>query len=656
MKAKFYSLMLVACLLFTSLPVEAANSSLSKAGDSVTYTAVTQEFSITEQGSYTFSVAGSKGGTYFGTADKGDIVTYTADLNIGDIVKVVSSAAPSNYTTTADAVSDDGTQYYTVNVNAGTNSVLYINGVEKVRAVGGAATTRNYGQATHTSITLNNSKGGKATFPQHVHDSCNQEDIPIAGPCKCSGIITSCTLTLMNCESSSSAYGTGGQVDDTEYWTYTNGSLNDIQSRVNNYINNLGRAYQQSSDWYYTVKVNYTCAHLPGVYRDGLAYNSVNKRTWSLPEHTCSCAICCTGYEDILCPLPQYGWITDSTLTAPAYASSGGTIQTNANNGNGYVKVTCNSIVPQISSLSLGYPNFVSKLIGTEFEFKVPYSGYYQITLAGSQGGTYNSTAVAGTKLTQKVWLDAGTVLSGSTTIVPSNTWDGSTFCVHGGSTAVLYKDGVVYAKAAAGNATTAKIAPANATTVRVYSTDDVSYKESPVHWHKGNSYTYGNCYIVYNFQGTRTRTVEGPACEGRHYHGNMYNPPSYVSWTHCCKCCSSCNHSHTSTESYTYYYSNTSGAKERSGDSFRFYSLGCGYEQGEVRPIPATSKGADYNPNGMTVSTNTGAGYFQIQLCEQGTLAYNNVRVKVPIYNSRKYNVVVNNDTVVYCKYGNLN
>ena len=108
-----------------------------------------------------------------------------------------------------------------------------------------------------------------------------------------------------------------------------------------------------------------------------------------------------------------------------------------------------------------------------------------------------------------------------------------------------------------------------------------------------------------------------------------------------------SAGHSHGSKSSRSKASDYISGRGNRCGVT----TLTCGYGNAVLKTTGSPVKPASA---GMTLqtSTNTGSGYFTIQLCEALNLYNNNALVKVPYFNNYKYNVVVVNDTVIYCKY----
>lgn len=128
---------------------------------------------------------------------------------------------------------------------------------------------------------------------------------------------------------------------------------------------------------------------------------------------------------------------------------------------------------------------------GGTFEYVIPYTGYYDISLGGSQGSAYNSNSGGkGYVLGKKVYLTKGDVIKVVIGRRPAWSQSGALLTVPGGNYSELYLNGTLQWRAAGGAATQShNIAPTGVTSVQYLSGNPTSASAVTLvpHWHTGN-------------------------------------------------------------------------------------------------------------------------------------------------------------------------
>ena len=283
---------------------------------------------------------------------------------------------------------------------------------------------------------------------------------------------------------------------------------------------------------------------------------------------------------------------------------------------------------------------------GGTSEYVIPYTGYYDISLAGSQGSAYNSNSGGkGYVLSKKVYLNKGDVIKVVIGERPSWSQNGSVLTVPGGNCSELYLNGVLQWRAGGGASEQSNnIAPTGVTSVQYLSgnpTTDTAVTLIP-HWHTGNGMsgpTHANQFptlFQYNDPGGHY------VCAG-HKHG-VLNCEAHEKYK---------EHGGASGSSRPCPICGRGMCGEGQGDSVdgwitgghgdgtttwscsggdcddmpNTWRIGCGWEHGEIRGSITTTAGTCYTiPSGVFASPSAtlsqeGNGVFACSLSPQGTI-----------------------------------
>ncbi|MCM1237606.1 MAG: hypothetical protein NC489_46680, partial [Ruminococcus flavefaciens] len=175
------------------------------------------------------------------------------------------------------------------------------------------------------------------------------------------------------------------------------------------------------------------------------------------------------------------------------------------------------------SDLPITYGNGYTMSLngGGTYEYVVPFTANYEISLAGAQGASYSNNAGGyGYTLSKTVRLKYQDVIKVVVPNRPSYSQSGSTLSVPGGQPAKLYLNDELIWTAAGGYGQISSItASSTINTVNVQSgngTEDGAWPLSlSVHHDIGSSSHGGSgtCYTIQHWKGTRTRTKR---CPGR--------------------------------------------------------------------------------------------------------------------------------------------
>lgn len=150
--------------------------------------------------------------------------------------------------------------------------------------------------------------------------------------------------------------------------------------------------------------------------------------------------------------------------------------------------------VSAADTLVLSKPSYIKQWSGTDGEFIIPYSGYYQLTAAGSMGGTYGSIISNGSQVTTKVWLEQGDVIKYDTGRLDTEYYkSGDKLIVNGGVSTLIYRNSEQIIKAAGGTGAIAANSTVDNDTVQINYHKHTPYNQDVVY-----SYTNpGGCYIA---------------------------------------------------------------------------------------------------------------------------------------------------------------
>lgn len=314
--------------------------------------------------------------------------------------------------------------------------------------------------------------------------------------------------------------------------------------------------------------------------------------------------------------------------------------------------------------------------MGGEFEYTVPYTGNYQITLSGSQGSAYSdSSGGYGYTLTKNVRLNCGDVLKFSVPKKPTGTsTNGSVLSVAGGNAARYWLNDSLQLLAGSGSGyVNNNIAPNGILSVKTLGGEGNSVgvsKTYNVHWHSGNgksgathSNSFPTMYSTSNPGGcyrdgghTHDATSE---CPKHHEHesacysscgctsGNTGNGAG----SPCSVCCHSGGHSNPCTHRELTHCTHSLNTFD-CGAYTNTWVIGCGYQHGQIVGISngACAPGSCWGECDTQVVGNRGDAKFTVKLLEQSNLYYN--RKTAPAYwDGVKCNLVIKDSVVVWFK-----
>lgn len=314
---------------------------------------------------------------------------------------------------------------------------------------------------------------------------------------------------------------------------------------------------------------------------------------------------------------------------------------------------------------------------GGQYEYAVPFTGNYEITLAGTSGAAYNTTSGgAGCTLKRTVRLQYGDTIRFQLNTQPTYYTSGSTLYIPGGVKSTLYVgDTKVWEASGGAGQVPSRTAPNGITQAVAYSGDNSSSVTLPVHWHSGNGKsgaTHANSFPQLN-----TYTNPGGCYTGRHVcdsqckrvcGGNMHQ----ITQHNYSDGCGWHEYGDYSARQFQCYgCENVIRQEIENGDSWppkptcdavigactgklNVWTLGCGMSQGEILGTCSTTIGPCFDGvwgGSSAVVDNTGAGRFSIRLSNHDGLRYSNTKVQMPHYKSGKCKLIVRDNIVLYYK-----
>lgn len=257
----------------------------------------------------------------------------------------------------------------------------------------------------------------------------------------------------------------------------------------------------------------------------------------------------------------------------------------------------------------------------------MPFTGNYEITLAGSSGANGVTSGGAGYTLTKTVRLQYGDIV---TLLVPNRPVAVSAQNMPGGNRAELYINGNLVWIAGGG---TGAIPVYAASDRRVVTSTALTIQG-------GNGSSKGsNGYVTYH------------TCDSSKP-GQCYSQVSH-SHSH-----STCSHHQCGVEHCTRH-----GNPVSSYCHYTYYDCGirydyphtCGHNPGDVIQLVPASPGTNYwvtdwQPDSVALS-NGGDAFCSISLANTNGVLYKNVTAKLPYYLNSKCNLIVLDNTVCYYK-----
>lgn len=305
--------------------------------------------------------------------------------------------------------------------------------------------------------------------------------------------------------------------------------------------------------------------------------------------------------------------------------------------------------------------------------FHVPVSGYYTLTLSGGQGYGIGAAGGMGTVITCDIWLEKDDVVvyevggQGFTDKVDN------TLNIHGGNASYVYVNSNQVLQAPGGVGVCVNGSTVTDTNIQrvLLKADNLSNSQSEgtVHWHTiaDGSLSEGTIYATtapggcYNAAG-HTHDKLGTCSKKANYKhacdsGCKEKVKEWVECDGCDTCISAGCSCQPKREKYTDHSDNK---------VFSHWTYNCGYPTNTWTIQCGNNHGGIYNTSAVTGSietvadccvdskvtkSNTGDGYFYLELKETSNLYNQGKQVKVPYYEDGKCNLIINNDTVVYFK-----
>lgn len=269
-------------------------------------------------------------------------------------------------------------------------------------------------------------------------------------------------------------------------------------------------------------------------------------------------------------------------------------------------------------------------LWGGTSEYVIPYTGYYEISLAGSQGSSYSSNSGGkGYVLYKKVYLNKGDVLRPVVGTKPAYAMSGATLTVPGGNCSELYLNGTLQWRAGGGAAMRSNTIAPNGITQVVYhggkGTTVGAGNSTSVHWHSGNSSVGGGCYTTPVYRHDHNSGCYGHVCDGDcHYVEGHYD------WVY--------DDNDDGEDTHGWHRKWIPAHTEHSGNqglvcggqplnTFDHWGLGCGLSQGQILQDSAAQPGTCFVistgqfANPAQSLTQEGTGVFSCKLATQGSI-----------------------------------
>lgn len=311
--------------------------------------------------------------------------------------------------------------------------------------------------------------------------------------------------------------------------------------------------------------------------------------------------------------------------------------------------------------ISFGNSYTAPTMGGGTYEYTVPFTGYYDITLSGAQGASYDSNCGGcGITLSGKMLLSYGDVLKFDVSgVKPSYVRSGSVITVPAGQAATLSINGDVVWKAIGGpGQRNRKNAEVGVTSVVLYGSDG-STETCTVHWCPNTTAVLyqlsspGECYTATGH--THDKTAVCPACT--HYHPAV-------------ECGHAQDYYDASTDSYRCPYH---GGDSNAGISGCTYVIRAAYyehdrdcdhaqntwtytcrDNSKIFGAQTAGYGNCYVADGYTadsVVSNTSGCKATIQLAEQQHMFYDSELIDEATWQNIPLNLVVKDNAVCYYK-----
>lgn len=197
---------------------------------------------------------------------------------------------------------------------------------------------------------------------------------------------------------------------------------------------------------------------------------------------------------------------------------------------------------------------------------------------------------------------------------------------VHGGNNTKVYLNTVKIYETLGGKGTVSSTVGSGINRVVLYDANDNNSTSYGVHYHTGTPGVNGGCYSVTYCGGSITNDCFDPLPGGGYEETDNH--------VYCMKC-----YKGYGTYDHDYRY------PQRTCNAITGSYINCGHAQGEV---------LDYNPS-VNTTGNSGTGYVKISV-KPCNAYFNNKAISYLNFKNYNYNVVVLDDTVVYCRHGTLN
>lgn len=277
-----------------------------------------------------------------------------------------------------------------------------------------------------------------------------------------------------------------------------------------------------------------------------------------------------------------------------------------------------------------------SKTGGGSYTCTVPYTGNYDLSVAGTSGACYGDTSGGSAcTITQSLRFNAGDVIKVTLCNQPSHYTSGSTLYVPKGNDTLVYMNDTLILTAPGGQGSIHNsTAPSGVTSVI---TDESTYT---VHWHNANCpkkhvcdstcrtprYCGGTCSYV-----SCHDYSDGCDWHDYHYHiGHSYR---------CTSCGSEAERWRTDVGDYSAPQTTLCG-KSVVRCTGTLNTWNCGYTDGQIVGTPVGEH-----------SSVVGQACFSLKLANQNNLMYSRVAVRYPSYLGNRCDLILRDKTVLYYK-----
>lgn len=291
-----------------------------------------------------------------------------------------------------------------------------------------------------------------------------------------------------------------------------------------------------------------------------------------------------------------------------------------------FVITLCVPFEVKAADLNFTHPTYSINFTGINTTVTIPWNATYTLEFAGQAGNTYGSTADCAPINTVDIWLNKGDVLTFQCEANNTVNQEGDVLYVHGGNNTKVFLNNVKIYETLGGKGTVSSTVSSSINRVVLFNANDDNSTSYGVHYHTGTPGVNGGCYSVTYCGGSITNDCFDPLPGGGYEETDNH--------VYCMKC-----HKGYGTYDHDYRY------PQSTCNAVTGSYINCGHAQGEV---------LGYSPS-INNTGNRSKGYVKISI-KPCNAYFNNKAVSYLNFKSYNYNIVVLDDTVVYCRHGTLN